>query len=382
MQHLHLGGPVAGAALLCCIAAGCGDGGSRPADAVDAVDAVPDAPADTEPADTAPVDEFAALVARYDLLSTLAGRGEDRVDGVDDWVPAFEGGPATAAELSRPHIAMADPAGNVYIADKNANAVRRVTPDGVITTAAGAGGAGDDGDLPGPGATRRLSGPNGLWVRPDGVVYVLDTGNSKVRRLATDGTLTTLVYDAEGIAIGRGLWISDDERLAYWASDTRVRRWRAGVGIDSYASGFSSLGNLVVDPGGALVVTDRGANRVYRVDDAGGLTLMAGNGTDHGGGAGQPAVDTGLEGVRGVFFVDTGGYLLATHEGCQVWYVDTAGLIHLFLDGGPGSHGGDGLFFQNPGEKIAEARAVTVAPNGDVLVTESDYGFIRRIRRR
>ncbi|PKN54824.1 MAG: hypothetical protein CVU56_24450 [Deltaproteobacteria bacterium HGW-Deltaproteobacteria-14] len=363
----------------CCIAASCGDDGAA-SDASDASDIAGDAE-DGTAADEVTEDEFATVVARYDLLSTVAGLGEDRVDGVNDWLPAFEGGPATAAELSRPHVAMADVAGVIYIADKNAHAIRRVATDGTITTAAGTGEAGDDGDLPGPGVARRLSAPNGLWVRPDGVVYVLDLGNSKVRRLGADGALTTLVFDAEGMEDGRGLWVSDDEQLAYWASGERVRRWRAGIGVDSYASGFAELGNLAVAADGALFVTDRAANLVYRVVD-GGRTVVAGNGEETGGGDGALATATGLAGVRGIAFMDTGGMLLATHLGSQVWYVDTAGVIHLFLDGDPDAHGGDGQFFRNPGKKVAEVRAVTIAPNGDVLVTESDYGFVRRVRHR
>ena len=83
--------------------------------------------------------------------------------------------------------------------DKDAHAIRKVTLDGVIVTVAGTNQAGDDGDTPGPGTERRLSSPNGLWVRDDGTLYILDLGNSKIRRLGTDGVLTTLVSDSDGI---------------------------------------------------------------------------------------------------------------------------------------------------------------------------------------
>ncbi len=62
--------------------------------------------------------------------------------GTNEWLPEFEGGTATASELSRPHMAQADAAGNIYIADKEAHAIRKVTPAGVITTYAGTGTAG------------------------------------------------------------------------------------------------------------------------------------------------------------------------------------------------------------------------------------------------
>jgi len=331
------------------------------------------------PRDTTPIGDWPEFVGRYNLLVTVAGRGQQRDEGIE-WSAAYEGGAATACELSRPHIAMGDGAGNLYIADKEAHAIRKVDPDGVVTTVAGTNVPGDDGDTPGPGTTRRLGNPNGLWVRPDGVVFILDLDNGKVRRLAQDGTLTTLFAVPGGIDTGRGLWVSDDEREAFVASGREVLRWRAGVGVSVHARGFASLGNLVKDLDGKVVVTDRGAHRVFRLDDDGGATPIAGNGTIEGGGDGQPALESGLDEVRAVWFVDTGGYLLGTHEGNQVWYVDMKGVLHLVLDGGNNHvHAGDGLFFRAPGKKVSEVRAITIDPLGRVLVTENDYGYIRAI---
>ena len=77
------------------------------------------------------------------------------------------------------------------------------------------------------------------------------------------------------------------------------------------STGFLELGNLVIDPWGSLVVTDRGANLVFRLAGDGTPTAIAGSGAASGGGDGQPALQTGLAGVRGVWFLSTGGYLLA-----------------------------------------------------------------------
>ncbi len=77
----------------------------------------------------------------------------------------------------------------------------------------------------------------------------------------------------------------------------------------------------------------------------------------------------------------TGGFLLITHDGCQLWYMDNAGIVRLLLNGAGGrTHGGDGIFFYAPGWKMAEGRSVTMDLQGDILLCESDYGFIRRIR--
>src|SRR5690606_5450729 len=77
---------------------------------------------DTEVADAVDTIDFETLAARYGHITTIAGRGRIDGDGVDGWLPTYSGGPAIAAELSRPHIAMVDAAGVMYIADKDAHA--------------------------------------------------------------------------------------------------------------------------------------------------------------------------------------------------------------------------------------------------------------------
>jgi hypothetical protein len=109
--------------------------------------------------------------------------------------------------------------------------------------------------------------------------------------------------------------------------------------------------------------------------------VLAGNGDTFGGGDGFPALETGLPGVRGVWPVPSGGYFLATHAGSQVWYLDPQGIIHLFLDGSTGgAHSGDGEYFYLPGAKVSEIRSVTLDYEGNMLITENDAGFVRRIR--
>jgi DNA-binding beta-propeller fold protein YncE len=167
--------------------------------------------------------QFEEFCAQYDLLTTIAGTGKIGGKGVNGWKPEYEGGSAPAAELSRPHFAMADSAGNIFIADKDAHAIRKISPDGIITTVAGTNVAGDNGD--GPGTEHQLSSPNGLWVTAEGTVYILDLGNNKIRRLDSNGNLVTLFTDPDGISIGRGIWVSPDETEIYYASGTRVKKW-------------------------------------------------------------------------------------------------------------------------------------------------------------
>ncbi len=320
-------------------------------------------------------DNHAEVFAQYGTIETIAGTGQIEDKGVNGWQQGFEGGQASSAELSRPHIAQADAAGNLYIADKDGHGIRRVDAAGIITTVAGTSTAGNNGD--GPATQRQLSAPNGLWLGTGGTFYILDLGNDSVRRVR-DGNLETL-FAIGGASTGRGLWVADDESLAYVAAGSTLKRWTPASGVESFVTGFVSLGNLFVEPSGDLLVADRGGHRVYRVTPTGEKTPIAGNGSRTGGGDGQAAVATGLDEVRGVWGHPDGGFFVATHKGGQVWYV-SGGSIHLFVDGdSDDSHAGDGLRFDDPTVRISEPRAITMDPNGNLLITEHDGGFIRRV---
>jgi streptogramin lyase len=224
-----------------------------------------------------------------------------------------------------------------------------VTPDGRIETVAGTNVAGNGDDSPGPGTQRQLNEPNGLWVRGDGTGYILDRTNEKVRRLSPEGVLT-LAFRVPGLRTGRGLWVSEDEQLAYVSSETRLLRWTSSAGIENYtpAAVYKELGNLAVDSDGNVIVTDRKADRVYKVTPARSVVSLAGNGTNSGGGDGFPALETAYEACGS-----------STH-----------------------AHAGDGDFFRSPGPKVSAARSVSMDSRGNVLITENDFGYVRIIYRK
>jgi len=357
--------------------AACGGGGS-----VD-VDADPGTEIDV-PA----VSNWSTVAAHYDHLVDLAGAGATDT-GVNEWMTGFEGQPALSAELSRPHMAAADSAGNIYIADKEAHAIRKVTPAGTITTVAGTGVAGAADDSPGPATQRALSNPNGLFVRPDGTLYILDLDHGRIRKVSA-GTMTTLVTVPGGIAIGRGLWVdgTDGNETVYFSSANVVKRWTASGGVQNYVTGFSNLGNIAMDSSGRLLVSDRGGNRIYLVTESGGVatkTPVAGSGQPGAGVDGAQALLTPLEGVRAVWPAhpaDGGGFFAGTHEGCQLWFIDAAGIAHLFLDGEKDAHAGIGQAYSTPGKKVSELRSVTLDTQGNVIIVDDDRGFVSRVERK
>ncbi len=326
---------------------------------------------------------FSNLVHSYGVLRTIAGNGFGAVDVTNYWHASFEGGFATNAALSRPHFAMADNAGNIFIVDKDSHSVLKVTTNGHIHTVAGTHLAGDGSDSATPGTNVALLFPNGLWVRGDGTVYVLDTGNGKVRRLDTNGTMTTLFTVSTGISTGRGLWVKDDESIVYFCSGTDLRKRVPGT-VSTLNNNFTELGEIVVNAKGDVVAADRGDHKVYVVTTSGGgtgtRTRIAGNGNTNMFIEGTSALTNGLNGVRGVWDLPNGGYLLALHEGSKICYVDPAGLVRTFLDGLPGAnHSGDGQWFYSAGKKIAEARSVTMDSRGNIIIVENDAGFVRMI---
>jgi serine/threonine-protein kinase len=333
-----------------------------------------------------PPSNWSTVASHYGKLFDLAGAGATDTQ-TNEWSVSFEGQSALGAELSRPHMAAADSAGNIYIADKEAHAIRKVTPAGVITTVAGTGIAGAADDTPGPATQRALANPNGLFVRADGTLYIVDLDHGRIRKVQ-GGMMTTLVTVPGGISTGRGLWVdgADGSERVFFSSGNVVKRWTAANGVTSYATGFVNLGNIAMD-GTRLLVSDRGGNRVYAVTEANGMitkTPVAGNGSTGAGVDGAAALSTPLEGVRAVWpahGADGGGFFAGTHEGCQLWFVDAAGIAHLFVDGEKDAHAGVGEDYNTPGKKLSELRSVTLDAAGNVIIVDDDRGFVRRVER-
>jgi sugar lactone lactonase YvrE len=172
-----------------------------------------------------------------------------------------DGGPATAARLYNPSGVAVGSDGTLYIADLNNHRVRKVTPDGLISTVAGAssGFAGDGG----PAASARLAGPQGVTVDGSGNLYIADTGNRRVRKVTADGKITTVA--------GSG---------------------SAGSGGDNGPAVSAQLGEvrgIAVDSAGTVYIVDQANNVVRKVTADGKISAVAGTGKPGFEGDGGPA---------------------------------------------------------------------------------------------
>ena len=123
-------------------------------------------------------------VAPNGTITTVAGSGECCGFSGD-------GGPAIAAQLSGPRNVAVDASGNLYIGDMINERIRKVAPDGTITTVAGTGERGFGGDG-GPATAARMNHPQGLAVDDSGNLYIADALNNSIRKVALDSTITTV----------------------------------------------------------------------------------------------------------------------------------------------------------------------------------------------
>lgn len=108
-----------------------------------------------------------------------------------------DGGPAADAALNYPTALALDTAGNLYVADSLNHVIRRIATDGTISTVAGTGVAGLSGDG-GPATAAQLDQPYGLEIDDDGALYIADRLNFRVRRVSPDGTIETIAGTVEG----------------------------------------------------------------------------------------------------------------------------------------------------------------------------------------
>ncbi|OHV33502.1 serine/threonine protein kinase [Parafrankia colletiae] len=230
-------------------------------------------------------------------IVTVAGTG---VEGF-----AGDGGPATQAQLSHPSALALDSAGNILIADTFNQRIRRVDPAGIITTVAGNGEHAFSGDG-GRATDAALWYPGGVVAGRDGTVFIADTANNRIRRVTPDGTITTLAgTDGEGSAGDGGpaseallafpISVALDHfgRLYIADSDNnRIRRIGLDGVIETVAGtgrpGYSGDGGpateatlrsprgIAIDAHDILYITDRTNRRIRRVDADGVITTVAG----------------------------------------------------------------------------------------------------------
>lgn len=188
---------------------------------------------------------------------------------------AGDGGPAVDAYLSLPLSVVSDAAGNLYVSDTNNRRVRKIDTDGIITTFAGTGAAGFAGDN-GRATNGELTSPRGLALAADGTLFIADTGSRRIRAVDAAGIIRTFV-----------------EPSAWF--------------------GNGSPNRIAFAPDGSLIVTDI-AHRILRVSPQGAVQVIGGTGVPGFSGDGGPAIAAAFNTPNGVS-VDANGNIYIADTG-------------------------------------------------------------------
>jgi uncharacterized protein (TIGR03437 family) len=227
------------------------------------------------------------------IITTLAGNGSKSYGG--------DGGPAINASFNNPVRVIVDPLGNVLVADQTNQRIRRITPGGTISTFAGNGvgnpstGLGAYSGDGGPAVSASLNNPTALTVDASGIVYFSDQYNQRIRKIAVDGTITTIAgngvpgfFGDGGPAISASLnfpggIVVDSAGNLYFNDDINYRTRRissdgtintiAGSGVQGFfgdggaatAAALNSNFGITIDPAGNVYIADAGNNRIREV---------------------------------------------------------------------------------------------------------------------
>ncbi|MGH9785484.1 MAG: BACON domain-containing protein, partial [Terriglobia bacterium] len=344
-----------------------------------------------------PQNQRVRKISAAGIITTVAGNGTPGFSG--------DGGPAVNASLSAPYAVAFDNAGNLYIADGENDRIRKVTPQGIIQTVAGSQrGFGGDG---GPAASARLNEPRGVAVDSNNNVYIADRMNHRIRRISPDGIISTVagssssgfsgdggpanaatLLNPEGLGIDAGgtLYIGDSQNY-------RIRRVNAAGTIETVAGsgqyGFAGDGDAAVrgefsfptgvatDFSGAIYIADRNSHRIRKVSPAGVLSTVAGNGRAGFGGDGGLATAASLASPHGMALDLAGNLYVADALNHRVRKISPAGIITTVAGNGIAGFSGDGGLATEA--SLFEPRAVALDSFGNLYVADAFNARVRKV---
>lgn len=269
------------------------------------------------------------VVGNYHVVLRIDAASGTVTLAAGNGIPGYSGdnGPATSAQLNYPQGVAVDASGNLYIADSNNNRIRKVS-GGVITTVAGDGNFGYNGDGM-PATDAWLNGPNGLTVDSAGTIFIADTGNGRIRKVS-GGSIATVA--------GNGGFGYNGDNIAATSAE------------------FTSPSGVAVDSAGNLYIADLGNHRVRKVS-AGMITTVAGTGTPGYNGGSIPAASAELDGPWGVAVDASGNLYIADTDNNRIRKV--AGGVITTVAGNAG--------FGYAGDNVAATSTSLYAPFGVAL---------------
>ena len=339
-------------------------------------------------------------VDRNGTITTFAGGGATyEGDGI----------PATSSTIFEPDGLAFDSTGNLYFAESAGDRIRKVTPDGIIHNIGNANGlgAGYSGDA-GSASLAQFNAPAGLAVDSKGDLYIADRSNNRVRKIDSNGIVTTFAGNGQGGYSGDGglataASLSLPEALAFdsqgnlyiadWGNHVVRQVTPAGVittvagyvtcpptfsgdGGPATMASFIAPYGVAVDSSGNLYVSDQGDRRVRRVM-GGIINTFAGNGVSNFSGDGLQAVEAALDYPADVKADGSGNLYIADSMNHRVRKVTPAGIITTIAGNGSPGFSGDGG--QATSAQLNTPVAVALDASGNVYIVDSLNFRVRRV---
>jgi sugar lactone lactonase YvrE len=279
------------------------------------------------------------------IISTIAGSGTNGYSG--------DGGQATAAELHEPTGVAVDTHGNIYIADYENQRIRMVNIAGIISTFAGTGTAGYSGDG-GQASNAELCEPDGLIFDIAGNLYISDECNNRIRMVNTTGIISTVAGDGPQ---GSGSF--------------------GGDGGQATAAELNNPTGVVFDAVGNMYITDAVNNRIRKVNTAGIMTTIAGNGTSGYSGDGGQATAAELNTPYKTVVDATGNIYIADFNNSVIRMVNTSGIISTIA--GNGTRGYSGDCGQATAAELYAPDAIAFDNLGNLYIADENNSRIREV---
>jgi Concanavalin A-like lectin/glucanases superfamily/FG-GAP-like repeat/HYDIN/CFA65/VesB-like, Ig-like domain/Abnormal spindle-like microcephaly-assoc'd, ASPM-SPD-2-Hydin/FIMAH domain/NHL repeat len=276
-------------------------------------------------------------------ISTVAGNGSVGFNG--------DGGLATNANLHSPLGVAMDAAGNLYIADTGNGSIRKVSANGNISTVAGISGTGGFSGDGGPATSAMLGIPSGIGVDSDGNLYIADSNNGRIRKVDTSGTIATVAGDGIGGFVGDG-----------GPATIASLMYPRGVALDSARN---------------LYIADTNNNRIRKVDTSGNISTVAGNGSFGYSGDGGLATSAGLYNPFDVSVDGSGNLYIADTNNNRIRKVDASGNISTVAGNGTAGYSGDGGAATSA--SLASPYGVAVDGAGDLYIADAGNSRIRKV---
>lgn len=291
------------------------------------------------------------VVAPDGIVYFTSGDGVVRADTTRNevqWIAGASGtgysgdnGPAVNATLKDPNGLALGTDGSLYIADTGNHVIRRIAPDGIISTVAGTGQAGSGGDK-GPATTAQLNSPTDVEVTADGVIYIADSANHRIRRIDQTGYITN--------------WIG-----------TGTAGFSGDGGVAATAQ-LNTPKGIALGPDGSLFIADTTNQRIRKMSPDGTIQTVAGNGTVGNAGDGGPALSASLNFPNAITVDDEDSIWIADGENNRVRRVFTSGDINTVTGAGDTLSNSVSGMPAGQFRFVSRVTSVTSHPDGNVLL--------------